>query len=58
MGLEFINYEIISLLIYKKYNKSRLNSQSDYLITLLTTPQMPIGEIFLDDGNVLCPLTD
>ena len=58
LGLELICCEKISLQIYKKYNKSRLNSQSDHLITLLTIPHMTIDEIFLDDGNVLWPRTD
>ena len=55
MGLAFISYEIISLQIYKKYNKSRLNSHSGHLIKLLTMPQMTIDKIFnLDDKSVLC----
>ena len=58
MGLAFISYEIALQLIYKKYNKSRLSSQCDHLVTLLTISQMTIDEIFLDDGNVLCQLTD
>ena len=44
--------------IYKKYNKSRLNSQGYHLITLLTIPQITIDKIFRDDGNVLCPPTN
>ena len=55
MGLALISYEIISLKIYKKYNKSLLNSRSGHLIKLLTMPQMTIDKIFnLDDESVLC----
>ena len=53
MELAFICYKST-----KKYRKSRLNSQSEHLITLLTIPQITIDEIFLDDGNVLCSPTD
>ena len=45
----------IVIQIYKRCNKSRLNTQSDHLITLLTISQLTINDIFLDNGNVLCP---
>ena len=46
---------IIVINLQKRYNKSRLDSENDHLITMLTIPQMTRDKIFLDDLNALCP---